>query len=123
MAFKVKKPKFDWDLEIPLIADENGEIKYEIIKCKKAMNGEQYAEFINHINSMVPDATKEDLVEEVKQDIDKGITMVIKQIDFLYGKGVEWWKTNVDPETIIAVQQHLIDFTAVIAEKKSSQNI
>ena len=120
MAFKVKKPEFDWDLEVPLVPDENGEIKYEIVKCKKVMNGETYADFINHINKMIPKATENELKSEVTQDMEKGVVMVIKQIDYLYGKGMDWWKTKVDPETILAVQRHLVDFTNVIAEKKSS---
>lgn len=116
MAFKVKKPKFDWDLMIPIIGQEED----VLLKCAKPMNGENYGKFVKNINDLISNKDEQELEEEIKNDIDKGIILIIKQIDFLYEKGVEWWQQNVNPETILAVQRHLIDFTEVITQKKTS---
>lgn len=122
MAFKVDKPNFDWDLEVPLIPDEQGVIKYELVKCVISMNGDNYANFLNHLNSLVPNDEKdlENAQESMRKDASKSIGLVIEQIDYLYHKGVEWWKNNVAPDTIIRVQRHLLSFTDTIAQKKSS---
>lgn len=123
MAFKVKKSKFDWDLELDLIPKE-GEAKGEtvIIKCVKVMNSEEYAEFVNYCQELSPKNESEQLEisKEISKDIYKGIALVINQIDYLYEKGEEWWKKNVDPETIMNVQRHLVDFTNALSQKKST---
>lgn len=119
MAFKVAKSEFDWDVEVPIIS-EDGESKYETLKCVVKMNGDGYANFIKHLNSITKGKTEKKLTDEIGSDIESGILLVINQIDYLYKKGSDWWKENTSPETILAVQRHLIDFTNVIAEKKNT---
>lgn len=122
MAFKIEESKFDWDVEVPLMKKkEEGDTKYEVIPCVKIMNSGTYSEFINHLNKLVPNKQKQkEIEEETKKDLDKGIVLVIKQIDFLYEKGVTWWKENVAPDIIIGVQKHLLDYAEVIKQKKTS---
>jgi vacuolar-type H+-ATPase subunit F/Vma7 len=117
MAFKVEKSNFDWDVEIPIIGKE----ETEIVECTRVMNSKTYGDFLKHLNKIAGER-KEDLKEtkeKIKKDPDQGIILVIKQIDYLYGKGLEWWQENVEPSVILQIKEHLIDYTIQMGQKKS----
>ena len=123
MAFKVEKKIFDWDIEIPIITkNEKGEVvsdKTEIIKCVHVMNTEKYNEFMDHIKKYIPKEEEKEVMIK-NSDQEKGIVSIIKQIDFLYKKGADWWITNVEPQYIFAVQKYILSFTDIIGVKKTS---
>ena len=119
MAFKVEEKEFDWDLEVPIMVKEGEPKRTEIVKCVHQMNTRKYDDFLKHISKMIP--TDEE-VERMKKntEVETSLISIIKQIDFLYQKGVEWWTNNVSPNVILSVQKYILSFSEIMGVKKTS---
>lgn len=122
MAFKVEQTLFDWDVELPVLQDD-GSYKDEVVKCVRVMNNKDYSTWMDLIDNLVPKKKNIKGVDISSLEIQKpsvSIEKIISQVDWLYEKGPEWWKSKIKPDVIIKVRDHLFEYTKDMAEKKSS---
>ena len=111
MAFKVKNVKVDIDLDFSEF--ENFKDNEKLLKPTRTPSGQEAIDWAKKVSGgEISGKTEETIAAQLKERFEgtpeKAAKFIAENIDYWYGKGVDWWMENLSIEGIIEVFNFLI---------------